>query len=419
MNRVIIAIIAVVLYLSISPISNAAELTYSTEKQQYQERDISIEYPVINGLQDGHVQSIANSAIAAEALRILQEYTEAELQDLTLNLKYEIKLQSPDFISIAYTGDRYLKGTMYPVKLFFTTNINLQDGSRLRLSDLFSVDGQFANKLKKGRLQAVAPELTIDRLDFTDDRLLQAFSQSDALQGENPDSVYSYFTSSGIGVSIGVSHALGDYVIFEADYPDVRPHLLAGAATSIAGLPCDCRQKPAASQSLADYFPFKAGRVWVYDGEGMEYAAFTRRVMFQQDNRVQIVDDNGGSRVIRGFAIDAAAVRQIFTLPETDSEQNWLSKPETESSILLKAPLTVGAVWQDERHRREIISVSETVTSPAGTFSNVVKVKITALTQNQDWQMFEYYAAGVGLVMREFVTADNYIVRSKLRTIIR
>lgn len=170
--------------------------------------------------------------------------------------------------------------------------------------------------------------------------------------------------------------------------------------------------------SLAAFFPAAPGRIWTYEGEGMEFAGFTRRVMFQQGNTFQVVDDNGGARVVRVFAVDSNSVGQIFSLAETDTEANFIDRPAKEKIILLKAPLAAGAVWQDDQYRRQVISTNETVAVPAGTFTNVIKVKITAIDSSKtDWHMFEYYAADTGLIMREFLGPDNYLVKAKLKSV--
>jgi hypothetical protein len=43
------------------------------------------------------------------------------------------------------------------------------------------------------------------------------------------------------------------------------------------------------------YFPTEQNLTWAYEGSGNEYAAFTRKVIYKEDSRVQIAQDNGGT----------------------------------------------------------------------------------------------------------------------------
>lgn len=399
----------------------AASSEYKLIKEQYRDREVTISYPRIVGLKDDKTQLLVNNSILTDALHILKEYSAQEQQDLSVSLEYEIKWQSQEFLSIAYSGDRYVKGTLYPTRVFFTTNINLRNGSKLKLNDIVKVDETLANRIRKGNMFAITPDLTLEMLHLSTNCFLQALLSADLSPKQNTASVYSYFTSNGIGVSMGVIHAMGDYVRFEVNYQDIVDNVLASNVWNPASVrDASLESKSLLQQNVAVYFPYGPNLTWVYEGEGMEFADFTRRVMYQQNNRVQVAEDNGGARVVRGYAIDAASIQQIFSLPETDSEANFLDDAPKQKAVLLKAPLTPGAVWQDEQHRRKVISINETLTVPAGTFDNVLIIQSTALDPEQNnWKIVEYYAPGTGLIMRDFVGTDNYLVRSKLKAVIR
>ena len=225
--RLCILCLACAFFASNGVVDAAASSGYSIVEEVYSEKSISIHYPHIAGLEDEKIQSIVNTAIATDALRILQEYSAQEQQDLSLNLTYEIKWQSRELLSIVFSGQRYLKGTPYPVKLFFTTNLLLRDGSRSRLKDVVTVDEQFVHTVRSGKLAAVSPELTLDTLRLSTDRLLRAFSSADLPPEQNSGSVYTYFTDTGLGLSVGVIHAMGDYVVLKVNYSDIAANMLA------------------------------------------------------------------------------------------------------------------------------------------------------------------------------------------------
>ncbi|MCK4259771.1 MAG: hypothetical protein KAX49_12380 [Halanaerobiales bacterium] len=82
--------------------------------------------------------------------------------------------------------------------------------------------------------------------------------------------------------------------------------------------------------------------------------------------------------------------------------------------IVLKTPLRVGNTWESGDRIREIIDIDETVTIPAGTFYNVIKVKVITKEEN-NFEIYEYYAENVGLILKES-KFDGNEVRSKLKS---
>jgi hypothetical protein len=189
-----------------------------------------------------------------------------------------------------------------------------------------------------------------------------------------------------------------------------------------------CQQAPSpvtppaedAITNITAYFPIEAKQTWTYQGEGNEYASFTRRVMVQQGNRAQFAEDNGGTKMVMVYQVTPDEVKKTFFVPEFYTDKNMLNEPANQSEVILKAPLKVGAVWQDDKYKREVLGIREKVTVPAGTFENVVKIKVTSLQGGlQGSQLFEYYAPNTGLILREFTSGENFKVVSKLKSFVK
>jgi hypothetical protein len=164
------------------------------------------------------------------------------------------------------------------------------------------------------------------------------------------------------------------------------------------------------------YFPTEQNLTWAYEGSGNEYAAFTRKVIHKEDSRVQLAQDNGGTRLGMVLQVLPEAVSVIYVREEFYTDAKLFGEAANRHEILLKAPLKAGAVWENDRERREVISIDETVQVPAGTYSNVVKVKVTSLAANTVNENVEYYAPGVGLVLRQFITGGDKI-ESRLKAL--
>ncbi len=117
------------------------------------------------------------------------------------------------------------------------------------------------------------------------------------------------------------------------------------------------------------------------------------------------------------YRVEPGAVRITLAMPEVYDDRNLLNAAEAENKVVLQAPLRIGATWQDDTFRSRVVSNTEKVTVPAGTFENVLKIKRTPMEKTQStYHIFEYYAAGTGLVMQEFV-ADGFRVVSRLHKV--
>lgn len=179
-----------------------------------------------------------------------------------------------------------------------------------------------------------------------------------------------------------------------------------------------CAKKPApppptpeaAVTDVRGYFPAEPKLTWVYEGSGNEYAGFTARAMLREGDRVQFSHNSGGTRLGQVYQVSAAEVTLLFSREEFYSDASLLAEKPNRHRVILKAPLKAGASWESAQERREVVGVSEAVQVPAGTYHNVVKIKVTSLAAQASGQTFEYYAPDIGLVLREFIAGQDRIV---------
>lgn len=157
-----------------------------------------------------------------------------------------------------------------------------------------------------------------------------------------------------------------------------------------------------------DFFPVVAGSTWDYQGDGNEYATFNRKILFTSGDLAQVREDNGGTVSASVFKITSETVTRVFFRGEAYDQTNYLKSPSTENLVILKAPIKVGTKWTEPNGTREIVDLKATVTTPAGNFTQCLKIKISA----KDSTSFEYFKSGVGMVKREFITGDTKISSS-------
>jgi len=130
-------------------------------------------------------------------------------------------------LSIQYSGLGFVEGVAHPNHLFYTTNIDIAKGIKVRMKDVININEKFLDKLLNGEF--IVPEDTVADKSailttlkrWSKSELLQQFDNSDSLDEmgtDNQSDIFIYFTKDSLGISIPVSHAEGDHAEFEIKY---------------------------------------------------------------------------------------------------------------------------------------------------------------------------------------------------------
>jgi len=185
--------------------------------------------------------------------------------------------------------------------------------------------------------------------------------------------------------------------------------LLTALIFSIAGCSSQQPQVNKTEDKAQAYFPMGKGSSWQYRGEGNEYAAFTRSVLFSQNNRAQFKEDNGGTVSMSIYASSDEQIKRVFFRGESYENKNLLGEKDNDATILLKMPLKAGNSWASTKDKREIMELDAMVVTPAGKFDHCLKIKISPVPSSSAAITYEYYAKDVGLVKREFISGKDKI----------
>lgn len=172
------------------------------------------------------------------------------------------------------------------------------------------------------------------------------------------------------------------------------------------------------SFEIDDYFPAEPGMRWEYQGEGMEYASFTREVLYRDGDLVQIMVDNGGTRMAQIYEIKEDRVIRQYAEAEVYDDRNLLASDWSHHEFrgipadILRLP-GESDTWTslDGTVTSTLVSWDAVVQTPAGTFEDVIV--ILNRHQGSTGEVYEYYAPNVGLVKQEF-NSEGYIVTSEL-----
>lgn len=164
-------------------------------------------------------------------------------------------------------------------------------------------------------------------------------------------------------------------------------------------------------KDISAYMPMQVGYIWEYEGEGNEYASYTSKIEFAENNRYQEAQDNGGTVMANIYEVKGDSIVHVYQMGENYEHKNLLKEKDNLADIVLKLPIQVGNKWVGEENSYEITDIKATITVPYGTFNDCVVVKRTYKDASESYMS---YKDGVGLLQSEFRSGD-FKVFSRLK----
>ncbi|AOK90319.1 hypothetical protein [Paenibacillus polymyxa] len=207
--------------------THSGRQSYELIQEEYSKNGIVIKYPQIIKLKDIAKQKSLNKILKADALEGLQNYADSN-SGVHVEIDYEIKRQSERFLSVQYTGIRYVKDAAYPSHMFYTTNLDMKQASRIKLRDLVKVEKSFIELIKSGKITAVQPEQQGLIGDFTKDDLIQLLTNADVTKGSPAEAEmesFSYLTNDSLGMSVPMAHVVGDHAEYEIRFAQIPENI--------------------------------------------------------------------------------------------------------------------------------------------------------------------------------------------------
>lgn len=187
---------------------------------------VILRFPQLVGVNLDKVNDRIQQACLHYATEIYGEgYTDLEMQ-----VDYHLTFHSDEWVSITFHGYANIQSAPYPVSLIKTMNFHLQDGTRIKLGDIYTIDLSFVKRFRKAFTQQFKNTAKPEDSDTwqgivnagTDAEWCTYLKNAD-LSTENE--IQSYLTADKIGISVGVLHALGDHFEVEIPYSELVPYL--------------------------------------------------------------------------------------------------------------------------------------------------------------------------------------------------
>lgn len=208
-------------------ISNISDTQYQIVTKEYSKDNIHIKYPQLNGLSDMQKQTALNEFIKNDILNsqvntIYENGIADEAMPLSLDLDYQVTLNTPELLSIAYEGSSYIEGGAHPNNILYGLTLDLQNQKKLYLSNFTDISMDLIDKIKN------AKSVSNQSLGEIDDETVQesiktAFNNDLETLGpgfiiwalEHGSESNFYITDESLFVCYDVAHVLGDYAAFE------------------------------------------------------------------------------------------------------------------------------------------------------------------------------------------------------------
>ncbi|MDN4081677.1 DUF4163 domain-containing protein [Paenibacillus polymyxa] len=212
---------------SIASNTHGEPQSYELTREKYSKNGIVIKYPQITKLKDIAKQKSLNQILKTEALGGLHDYADSN-SGVHVEIDYEIKRQTERFLSVQYTGIHYVEDAAYPTHMFYTTNLDMKQASRIGLRDLVKVEKPFIELIKSGKITAVQPEQQGLIGDFTKDDLVQLLANADVTKGSLAEvemESFSYLTNDSLGMSVPMAHVVGDHAEYEIHFAQIPENI--------------------------------------------------------------------------------------------------------------------------------------------------------------------------------------------------
>ena len=198
---------------------SSSKSSVTENSQSYSKDKSKISYPKLSGI-DSKIESSVNKAIEDNAKLALDSFTSNA--GSTAELKYNVKNQSRNRMSIVYTGT--LTSVNESKKIIFTNNINLDTGESIGLTDFADpltianyilsddVELENATNAQAAGFAEYKKTLSVDTLKaLLDDADFPLIKKNDVNEGF--PKLFSYESGGDIFIAVPLSHELGDYVL--------------------------------------------------------------------------------------------------------------------------------------------------------------------------------------------------------------
>lgn len=165
-----------------------------------------------------------------------------------------------------------------------------------------------------------------------------------------------------------------------------------------------CGQKADKEIELSRLLAFEEGNYWKYNGYGNEFADLERKVLFKEDNRVQVIESNPGIILGLVYEISDQKASVVYMKEDFYEEISILDAQADRDQTILEGPIKENQTWESDGNQYTVISLAEEVDTDAGVFENCVSIKVE-YPYGPAYSMI-YYKPDLGMVKQEYISEE-------------
>lgn len=201
---------------------------YLIASEIFEESNIRISFPQVE-MVDTEKQEQINNLLWWRIYNYFNWVSEMD-EPVFIDIDYEIKVSSSRLLSVVYRGVVIVGGAgitevvSRPRWIFRTSNINIETGEEIRLSDVLNIDERLIELLQSDYVVFPNHEDAINMYHEQKYFVREVIARDYFLQWwiENVDNIEFYFTEDSLGISIdGLGGAAGDHVEIEISYETI------------------------------------------------------------------------------------------------------------------------------------------------------------------------------------------------------
>lgn len=203
--------------------------TYKIIDETYAEDGIKLVYPQLTNASNPAKSDTINKAIQRDIQQYLENLKNAgeESSKPSLDLKYKMNGFPGKTISIVYTGVSTIKDAAYPVNVYHTQNIELENCDYLPLNTIINIDSFLTERFTEGMYAPYSDDLNLEVAGVNiKDELERLYPDEDLINLLKADSSNYYLTDQGIIISVEVPHVLGDHLEMAINYESIESNIV-------------------------------------------------------------------------------------------------------------------------------------------------------------------------------------------------
>ncbi len=186
-----------------------------------QKSSISIQYPRFSGAGLSQLNALIEQKVRGFATPDFSDL--GDNVGLTLDYQAAVTLQNSKMISVVFWGYSDVEGSAHPFSDLFGYNIDLSTMTEVKLTDLYTVNADFARTFFSKAFFPKNPITSYDAKSFGEMLSMQSPAESSYSPFDWPDNLICFLKPDGIVISMPAVHATGsDHFEGQLRYDDIQ-----------------------------------------------------------------------------------------------------------------------------------------------------------------------------------------------------